>query len=308
MNIVVFGGRCNNTIGLEQSGRARGVKKRPDALTHRALSDPQGKPSGGNSLLPEDNAAGVLIVCYSSTRVRSIKPFPRRFDRPIPCLFAFFFVFLGSEVWEFLRPELIATIPGFLLGYVIGSFPTAYLLVRWKARLDIRRAGSGSVGAMNAFDVTSSKLLGVSVLAVDLAKGIAAVWLASRLFGHEFWVMGVAGLGSIVGHNYSVWLRFRGGRGLATAAGVMLVLSWMLVVLWCLVWIAIYAYGRNVHVSNISASILSPALTVPLLRNLQPPANDAVAVMLLMSMICLLILVRHVRYFAEFRKLFNNAQ
>jgi len=203
---------------------------------------------------------------------------------------------------------LIAQISVFLLGYVIGSFPTAYLLVLWKARLDIRGAGSGNVGAMNTFDVTRSKLLGISVLLIDLLKGSGAVWLGSRLFGHDLWIMEIAGLGSVVGHNYSLWLRFRGGRGLATAAGVMLVLNWMLVALWCLLWIGFQAYARNVHLSNISASILSPALTLPALASLRPEGdNTAVATTLLMSMICLLILLRHLQYFTEFRKLFQKS-
>ena len=195
-----------------------------------------------------------------------------------------------------------------MLGYLIGSIPTAYLLVMWKARLDIRGAGSGNVGALNAFDVSGSKLLGASVLLIDLAKGSAAVLLGSRLFGHDHWTLGIAGLGSIAGHNYSVWLRFKGGRGLATAAGVMLVVNWMLVALWCIVWIAFQAYARNVHVSNISASILSPAITIPALRNLRPAPDGAAADMtLLMSLICLLILLRHLHYFKELRKAFHKS-
>ena len=205
---------------------------------------------------------------------------------------------------------MIAAIPSFALGYLIGSFPTAFLLVKWTARLDIRVAGSGNVGALNAFDVTRSKLLGALVLLIDLAKGSAAVWADSMLFGHGLWIMGFAGLGSIAGHNYPVWLRFKGGRGLATAAGVMLVLNWALVVLWCLAWLAMYAYTRSVHSANIAASILSPALTLPALRIVRPEAGgpESVDCMLLMSMICLLILLRHLRYFAEFRKLFHTSR
>jgi acyl phosphate:glycerol-3-phosphate acyltransferase len=206
---------------------------------------------------------------------------------------------------------LIDTIPSFLLGYLIGSFPTAYLLVMWKSRLDIRGAGSGNVGALNAYDVTGSRLLGVSVLLVDLAKGAAATWFGSRLFGHGLWMTGAAGLGAVVGHNYSPWLRFRGGRGLAAAAGVMFVVNWMLVVLWCAIWIGIYASSRRVHAANISASIVSPVFSFPALWLFRPAAGDAdrnpTGVVLLMSVICLLILLGHRHVFAEFRNLFRKS-
>jgi glycerol-3-phosphate acyltransferase PlsY len=213
-------------------------------------------------------------------------------------LFAFIFVFLVL---------LIALIPGFFLGYLIGSVPTAYLLVMWKARLDIRGKGSGNVGALNAFEVSGSKLVGALVLLIDLGKGAAAVWLGSRLFGDDIWIRGMAGIGSVVGHNYSFWLRFRGGRGLATAAGVMLGLDWILVVLWCLLWLACFAYPRNVHIANISASLLSPVLTIPVLRALHPAQGGiSLQTALIISIICLLILLRHLGYIGEFKKVFQK--
>ncbi len=201
----------------------------------------------------------------------------------------------------------MALIPGFLLGYLIGSIPTAYLLVMWKAQLDIRGKGSGNVGALNAFEVSGSKLIGALVLLLDLGKGAFAVWLGSRLFGDDIWIRGTAGIGAVVGHNYSFWLRFRGGRGLSTAAGVMLGLDWILVVLWCLLWIACYLYPRNVHVANISASLLSPVLTIPLLGVFRTAPDGTIGeTTLIMSVICLLILLRHIGYFGEFSRVFQK--
>ena len=201
----------------------------------------------------------------------------------------------------------MALIPGFFLGYLIGSIPTAYLVVMWKAQLDIRGKGSGNVGALNAFEVSGSKLVGALVLLLDLGKGAIAVWLVSRLFGDDLWIRGMAGIGAVVGHNYSFWLRFRGGRGLSTAAGVMLGLDWILVVLWCLLWIACYLYPRNVHVANISASLLSPVLTIPLLRVVRDAPDGTIGeTTLIMSVICLLILLRHVGYFGEFGRVFQK--
>ncbi len=199
---------------------------------------------------------------------------------------------------------------GLLLGYIIGSFPTAYLLVKWKSRLDIRKAGTGNVGAMNAFDVTNSKLLGFGVLGFDLLKGMAAVELSSYFFGHSFWIMGVGGLASIVGHNFSPWLRFKGGRGLATAAGVMLILGWIIVALWCTLWALTYAYAKSVHLSNISASILTPAViaftpesVLRILLNEYPGYNNF---LFMTAATCALVLLRHYQYFTELRTLFQK--
>jgi glycerol-3-phosphate acyltransferase PlsY len=223
---------------------------------------------------------------------------------PFPCLFAIIFVFLFDKSGKSPGSESMALIQGFLLGYLIGSFPTAYLVVMWKAQLDIRGKGSGNVGALNALEVSGSKLVGALVLLIDLGKGAFAVWLGSRLIGDDLWIRGIAGIGAVAGHNYSFWLRFRGGRGLSTAAGVMLGLDWILVVLWCLLWVAGYLYPRNVHVANISASVLSPVLTIPLLRTLRPAEDGTVAeTALIMSVLCLLILLRHIGYFGEFRKI-----
>ena len=146
----------------------------------------------------------------------------------------------------------------FLLGFFIGSLPTAYLLVKWKARIDIRHAGSGNVGAMNTFDVTGSKLLGIVVLCIDLMKGVVAVVLSSSVLGSGFWVGGIAGIASVIGHNYSPWLKFHGGRGLATAAGVLIATGWIAVLLWCTLWGIVYGVSKHIHTANIVACILAP--------------------------------------------------
>ncbi len=185
----------------------------------------------------------------------------------------------------------------FLAGYLIGSFPTAYLLVKQKAGLDIRNQGSGNVGAMNTFDVTGSKLLGASVLVTDLIKGVLAVLCGRFLFGNEFWIMGVGGIGAIIGHNYTPWLKFKGGRGLATAAGVMLLMGWIFVVVWCTMWVVIYLSSKNIHMGNILSSVGTPIVMaiVPqqFLTEVISP-HPVSSFMLLSIIVCTLILIRHV--------------
>lgn len=149
-----------------------------------------------------------------------------------------------------------------ILGYLLGSFPTAYLFVRWKSRIDIRNAGSGNVGALNSYEVSGSRLLGGAVLLIDLLKGV----VASTFVGKEFGFAGtaMAGLGAVLGHNFPIWLHFRGGRGLATAAGVVVVLSWPLVGIWVLFWLLGFMIWKEVNVGNAVACCCSLALILAL--------------------------------------------
>ncbi len=142
-----------------------------------------------------------------------------------------------------------------VLGYLIGSIPTAFLLVRWKSNVDIRSTGSGNAGALNSFQVTRSKMVGVAVLLIDLFKGILAVMLAPVIFDVQFSLQATAGVAAVVGHNFPVWLKFKGGRGLATAAGAMLMVSWGFILIWGILWAIGYLLTKNVNVGNAIASL-----------------------------------------------------
>lgn len=196
-----------------------------------------------------------------------------------------------------------------LLGYCIGSFPTAYLLVKRKAGLDIRTQGSGNVGAMNTYDVTGSKALGVAVLLIDLIKGVVAVFCVSLLIGSDYWIMGSGGIGAIIGHNYTPWLKFKGGRGLATAAGVMLMLGWVFVVVWITMWVIIYLSSKNIHMGNILSSFGSPVVVfmIPekfLAALIAPsPVNSF---LYLSIIVCTLILIRHYDVMPDLLKSFHK--
>src|SRR5438094_8569912 len=107
--------------------------------------------------------------------------------------------------------------------YLIGSIPFALILARRWGASDLRLVGSGNLGAANVMRV-SGVTAGVIVAALDMAKGAASVWLAERL-GSGPGLSAAAGLAAIVGHIYPVWLRFRGGKGVATACGVFSVLT-----------------------------------------------------------------------------------
>lgn len=143
-----------------------------------------------------------------------------------------------------------------LISYLIGSIPVAYILLRKTKGIDITRNGSGNVGAMNAYETTDSKIIGIIVLVLDLLKGILVVYLAGLFFPGSFLYPAVSLLAAVIGHCYSVWLKFKGGRGLATAAGGLLLFIPHLVILWLIFWLIAYLFRKNIHFANSVALVL----------------------------------------------------
>lgn len=162
-----------------------------------------------------------------------------------------------------------------VVGYLLGTLPTAYWAVKLFSGKDIRSTGSGNVGAMNSFAVTGSKLTGASVFIVDALKGVAAV-LAVRLIAPDdewlIWYEWIAVLGAIVGHNFNLWLsissgKLEGGKGLATAGGG-LALTWPVsIAFWGVLFLAgFYLYklwkGKSTIIpGNVLATLLLPIPT-----------------------------------------------
>jgi glycerol-3-phosphate acyltransferase PlsY len=190
-----------------------------------------------------------------------------------------------------------------LLGYLLGSFPTAYFLVKQKARIDIREAGSGNIGARNALEVSGSKIVGLIVLVLDLVKGSAAVILSLLFISNEFWVIACGSIGAILGHNYSVWMKFKGGRGLATTAGVMILLGWMYVVIWLILYFVAQQFSKHVHLSNVIASLLSPfivwLLPEPILKSMLFFSHKASDVIIICAIFSFMIVLRHIEPMIE---------
>lgn len=146
----------------------------------------------------------------------------------------------------------------FIISYFIGSFPTAFLVVKKTSAIDIRKVGSGNVGGRNALEVTGKKWVGVVVTLVDLIKGIVAVLIASIFFQDKAIAVSAAMFGVVLGHCYPVWLKFHGGRGLATGAGALLVTSWVWVPLWLLLYFSSEKITKNVHASSVIALVGMP--------------------------------------------------
>jgi acyl phosphate:glycerol-3-phosphate acyltransferase len=146
-----------------------------------------------------------------------------------------------------------------LAAYFLGSIPFGLLLAKHLGGADVRKAGSGNIGAANVARV-AGPLAGILTLLLDTAKGAAAVWLAAR-FTHESaaWMM-LAALAALAGHCFPVWLKFKGGKGVATALGVFLALCPLAALAALLLFAIVVAYWRYVSLGSISAATAIPLL------------------------------------------------
>ena len=191
--------------------------------------------------------------------------------------------------------ELIAYTIIAIAGYLLGSIPTGYWVGRAKG-VDIRQAGSGNIGATNAFRVLG-KPAGIFVLAMDALKGFAACQWAAPLvitlldlpanpdFSIYYYGPVLAGLAAILGHLFPCWLRFQGGKGIATTGGVFGALAWQAVLLTVTIWLLVLALTRYVSLASIAA-----AITLPIMVWL---TNGQTILVLLTVCISLLALYKH---------------
>src|SRR3990170_558551 len=149
-----------------------------------------------------------------------------------------------------------------MLGYALGSVPFGLLLAKAAGKGDIRQVGSGNIGATNVLR-TGSKWLAAAVLVLDAGKGFLAVWLAWR-----YWpdAAPLAALGAVLGHCFPVWLKFKGGKGVATALGVCLGLGWPIGLAYAVVWLGMLAMTRISSLGGMSSAVAAPVAAAGLGR------------------------------------------
>ena len=143
--------------------------------------------------------------------------------------------------------------------YLLGSIPFGLLLAKLFAGSDIRKSGSGNIGATNVARVAGPGA-GILTLVLDAAKGSAAVWLAGRFTEQSSTVMTLAGIIALLGHCFPIWLKFKGGKGVATALGVFLVLAPLAALASLIVFIVVSASWRYVSLGSVSAAASMPLL------------------------------------------------
>jgi glycerol-3-phosphate acyltransferase PlsY len=141
------------------------------------------------------------------------------------------------------------------LGYLLGSIPFGLLLTRLAGKGDVRDIGSGSIGATNVLR-TGSQPLAAATLVLDCLKGTAAVLLAQRFLGPE--TGAAAGAGALIGHLYPAWLKFHGGKGVATFLGILILLLPQAAVVYAVIWLALLLTTRISSVAGLAAAVSAP--------------------------------------------------
>ncbi len=193
------------------------------------------------------------------------------------------------------------------LFYLSGSIPTAYIVLKKSSGKDITKEGSGNVGALNSYEISNSRITGITVLAVDFLKGFIPAYLFLKAGGYALETMIIPLSLIVAGHNFSVWIKFKGGRGLATAAGIAIAAAPWALLIWCLVFIISFGIYRNVHFGNISATVLMPILYYILTKYFPVSGvSNPDAGIILVIIISLLILLKHIQPMIELIKGFRK--
>jgi len=171
------------------------------------------------------------------------------------------------------------------VAYLLGAIPFGYLLVKWKTGKDVRVAGSGNIGATNVLR-TSGRAAGIATLLLDMAKGFVAVWIAARVTSNEpFWTSAAA-LAVVAGHAFPVFLRFQGGKAVATFIGAFLYLAPGAVAAVSVVFIGIVIWTRAISLGSIAGAAAFP---LGLWLLVKPPLPVLIAALLA----CAFIIYRH---------------
>ncbi len=196
-----------------------------------------------------------------------------------------------------------------LLGYFIGSFPTAYLLLKKTRNIDITSEGTGNVGAMNSFEVTNSKIIGIGVFIFDLFKGMLPIIILNMFSMTDFSFLSVALIACIFSHCYNPWLKLKGGRGLASAAGGAALIFPFALVVWVILWVIFYLMKKDITIANVASSIMS--LVVIMLSTKTAikyafPHPESIATLILFSLGLLLIIIS--KHTETLQELFKNMQ
>ncbi|MBI3818305.1 MAG: glycerol-3-phosphate 1-O-acyltransferase PlsY [Planctomycetes bacterium] len=185
---------------------------------------------------------------------------------------------------------LVVTTPlALVAGYTVGSIPVAYLAVKWRKGIDIRTVGSGNVGATNAGRVLGRRAA-IAIYLADAGKGIGAVWIGRGLDVSQ--PLEVAcGLLAILGHVFPVWLKWKGGKGVATTTGVFLALAPRAFFVAGAVWLLVAAMTRYVSLASIALAIAFPIAIVAFDRSVDERNAPLFA---LAIAVALFIIIRHI--------------
>ena len=156
--------------------------------------------------------------------------------------------------WSLALPYYAAALA---FGYLLGSIPFGLILTRLAGTDDVRTIGSGNIGATNVLR-TGRKGLAAATLLGDALKGTVAVLVTYRWYGQDLAIL--AALGAFLGHLFPIWLKFKGGKGVAIYIGLLIAFAWPAAVAFCLIWLAVAAATRYSSLAGLTASLATPFL------------------------------------------------
>jgi len=190
-----------------------------------------------------------------------------------------------------------------VIGFLLGSIPSAYLIVKKTKGINILDSGSGNAGAYNSYEVSNSKFIGLLVLLADTMKGTLSVLVPILIYPDIFVTAGLSLLFAVLAHCYNPWIGFRGGRGLATAAGGAVVILPFLFLVWSILWVIFYLMKRDISLSNIAATIMALIILfitsdIAVKYTFLVPENQSTLVVLTTA-ILVIIFIKHIEPLKE---------
>lgn len=197
----------------------------------------------------------------------------------------------------------------FFIGYIVGSFPTAYLLLKKSHNIDITSAGTGNVGAMNSFEVSNSKTIGIAVLILDLFKGMLPILILKMLSLNDFAFLSVGLISCVFSHCYNPWLKLKGGRGLASAAGGSSLIFPFALFVWVILWMIFYVMKKNITIANAASSFMSLMVIMSSSTTAIKyafPKPESISTIILFSLALLLIIIS--KHTEPLQELIKNMQ
>lgn len=189
-----------------------------------------------------------------------------------------------------------------IISYFIGAIPFAYIIVYLFFKKDIRREGSRNVGAMNSFEITGKKWIGFIVFLLDFLKGFSTIFIAKSIAPNNDIALLVSSLFAVLGHNYSIYIRFSGGKGLATSAGILFLIQPFLLLIWFVLWLIIYnLIKRDMDYANPIASVISPFIFFFIPESFAQnaifiPFQSRIVLFILLELLALVILSKYITF------------
>lgn len=186
-----------------------------------------------------------------------------------------------------------------LFSYFLGSIPFAYIVVKLFTRKNVLKEGSGNVGAYNAYEITKNKFVAFFVFLFDFFKGFFPILISNKYFPENDFAMLVAACCSVLGHNYSIFLLFKGGKGLATSFGVLFLVQPILAFVWFIFWFLVYRFIRkDMDFANPIATILTPFASFLLPEEFSMssafyPFNSEIVMFITLGLIALIIVSKY---------------